>query len=247
MYTVMISIYLLIVPFIWHTPTFSWMLIRLSRIAIPLFLRVGGARLETSGREHLEALGDGGYVLVSNHSAFIDPLIIVTAIRDFTLAYVIKKEMRGRPFVGRLLIGLGYLVVDRESPVALKRFQEEVVKRVATGWVPRLGLFPEGTRSRTGKLQKFHIGPFLIASQLGIPILPVVIRGAHAFQPPKQIAVTPGPVAARIHPAIAPPAGKRNPAQMFEDALELQRQTEAIFHAISDFTIIDDAPDQAAA
>ncbi len=240
LYFVLTVAFSVAIPFFWHPPTFAHIIKWFAGWGLPLFLWAGGVDLRLEGRENVAELGDGPYVLVANHSSFIDPVLLIVGLSDGpNLAFVIKKEMRNRPMLGRMLTSFGYFEVDRTSPVALKRFEEQVKKRIAGGWTARLGIFPEGTRSIDGQLQQFHVGPFLIASQLGIPILPVVIRGANTFQPPNRLAVCPGPVRVQVQPAIAPPAGKRTPMQRFEDALEMQKRTEAIFHAIPEFTTVE--------
>ena len=133
------------------------------------------------------------------------------------------------PLLGRLLKACGWFGVDRSSPVALKRFQEHVKAEQKAGAVLRLGMFPEGTRSPDGEIQKFHLGPFLVAAELGLPIVPLVINGAYEAHPGGAFTVQPGSIQVRIEPTLVPPTRPRTPREMLAAAMELHRRAENIY------------------
>lgn len=205
---------------------------RVSEVAIPLGLKLGGIRVIGRGAEHAEALARTGFILVANHSSNLDAMAIMAVLGRVDLAFVAKAETLRRPVTGRMLDAIGWFAVERENLAALKKLREEVEARRATGWVPDLVVFPEGTRSPDGRLQPFRIGPFLLAAQLGLPILPAVIRGTSALHGPDAFLVYPGTVEVDLSPPIHPPSGRLKPLEQIDAAAELKRRTEAIFHAV---------------
>ena len=66
-----------------------------------------------------------------------------------------------------------------------------------------MGLFAEGTRSRDGALRAFRAGPFKLAVDAGVPIVPVAISGAGEAMPPDGVRIRRSDVRVRILPAIA--------------------------------------------
>jgi 1-acyl-sn-glycerol-3-phosphate acyltransferase len=205
---------------------------------VPGSLWAGGVRVSGRGREHADALNQTGYIIVANHASNLDPLALITVLGRLDLAFVAKAETLRRPLLGRILTCLPWLPVERESLAALKKLTEMVRAQQKSGWVPRLVVFPEGTRSETGKLNAFKVGPFMLAAQLGLPILPVVIRGTFPCHKRNAFMVFPGPVYVDIHPPIHPPslAGGSLDLKVVDAAAALKKQTEAIFKAVADLT-----------
>lgn len=209
------------------------------RRLIPTSLLAGGIRLHVSGREHLtNPTLAGGYVLVANHASNLDPIAIMEALGRYDLTFVAKVETLRRPLLGRILEALPWLGVERESVAALKKLCDEVRSRQESGWVPQLVVFPEGTRSENGRLQPFKIGPFLLAAHLGVPVLPVVVRGTFALHRKNAFAVYPGPVHVDIHAPLVPPPmpaglrGRQVDLAALDTAAALKQKTEAIFFAV---------------
>ena len=225
-------------PFFKRRPAWAkaWM-IAVSRRAVPVALRGGGIDVVATGVENLEAVAKGGYILVPNHASNIDPMALMVVLDRFDLAFVAKAETLRRPLLGNLLKAVGWVAVERESLAALKKLQEDVKARVATGWVPELVVFPEGTRSTDGKLQKFQLGTFLLSAHLGLPIVPVIIRGTFPLHRKDAFLVQAGTVTVEFRPAIFPPPGKLKPLQAVDAAADLMKKTRAIFEAVPDLTV----------
>merc|ERR1719313_2386426 len=76
--------------------------------------------------------------------------------------------------------------------------------------------FPEGTRSKDGRLADFKKGPFTMASRAGVRIVPITIVGTHLFQPPGAFVPFAIPRGVRIvcHPPLDPPAAKNEDASI---------------------------------
>jgi 1-acyl-sn-glycerol-3-phosphate acyltransferase len=205
---------------------------------VPVSLWAGGIRVTGSGEEHAKALEKTGYILIANHASNLDPLALMTLIGRRDLAFVAKAETLRRPLLGRIIAAIPWLPVERESLAALKKLTELVRAKQKTGWVPIIAVFPEGTRSEDGKLNAFKVGPFMLAAQLGIPILPAVIRGTFPRHKRNAFLVFPGPVRVDIHPPIYPPKleGKGLDLKVVDAAAVLKKQAEAIFKAVPDLT-----------
>jgi 1-acyl-sn-glycerol-3-phosphate acyltransferase len=229
---------ILILPFLWSTRIVRAVVIFNASWLTPTALFLGGIRIESRGIDNLKDVTDG-YILVANHSSNLDPLALMRTLGRVDLAFVAKAETLQRPLFGRVVAAVGWMGVQRDSMLALKRFQEAVKKRRKTGWTPNLVIFPEGTRSEDGSLQDFQIGPFMLAVRTGLPILPVVIRGAQPLHRRNAFAVYPGTVKVDILPALQPPK-KPKASELVDVVLELQKRTEALYRAVPDLNDVED-------
>ncbi|NBB87375.1 MAG: 1-acylglycerol-3-phosphate O-acyltransferase, partial [Bacteroidetes bacterium] len=113
------------------------------------------------------------YVVVSNHQSTIDiPLISRLPIE---MKWVVKKELMAIPGFGWMMQVAGDIPVDRADPES----RSSVLTRARTKLDRRCSvmLFPEGTRSRDGRLLRYADGAFRLAIQAGVPVLPLVVEG----------------------------------------------------------------------
>jgi 1-acyl-sn-glycerol-3-phosphate acyltransferase len=234
LYLPLVVVFVLLLPVLWHRGWTRAVVQTAARRVVPLALWAGGVRVRSSGLEHARALEQaGGYILIANHSSNLDPLALMHVLGRVDLAFVAKAETLRRPLLGRLLESVGWFAVERESPLAFKRFQEQVEARRRAGWTPNLVIFPEGTRSVDGRLRPFHMGTFLLAARARLPILPVVIRGAHPIHRRGAFACYPGPVTVDVLPPLQPP-GKCKAIELLDRVAELQRRAEALYQAVPD-------------
>jgi 1-acyl-sn-glycerol-3-phosphate acyltransferase len=161
-----------------------------------LILVTTGVHVRVEGLDRIEP--GRSYVFVSNHQSHYD-----TAVLFATLPHqlrIIAKESLGRlPFLGWHLRRTGHILVDRRRPDRAAIF----------GWADRLlrqGLslivYPEGTRSSDGHLQRFKAGSFQIALQTGLPIVPLSIAGTREVLGKGQVAARPATVRLVLHAPI---------------------------------------------
>lgn len=134
-------------------------------------------RYEVIGREHVPATG--GVIVVSNHLNNADPPMIQRALPRYAV-FMAKKEMIEAPVVGPLFKAWGAFPVRRGEP---DRGALRAACRVVEGG-EMLMMFPEGTRSRSGRLGTGHPGTALIARRTGALILPVAITGTEGIKWP---------------------------------------------------------------
>jgi 1-acyl-sn-glycerol-3-phosphate acyltransferase len=118
----------------------------------------------------LEKLPDGPFVLVSNHRSNFDPIVTFIAFKKYPLSYISKPENFKIPIAGRFIHRIGFLAIERENPVeAMKTLYKavEIIKEQGLCF----GIYPEGTRSKTGELGNFNRGAFLAAQKAKTPIV----------------------------------------------------------------------------
>lgn len=122
----------------------------------------------------------GPLILASNHLNLADPAIIMTLVPR-RIAWLTKRELFDIPFFGAWYRLFGAIPVRRfEADLeALRKAQEALGRGLA------LGMFPEGTRSRSGGLGKAYPGTALIALRTGAPVLPIAIWGSEVITLPK--------------------------------------------------------------
>ncbi len=113
-----------------------------------------------------------------------------------------KKELFSYPILGETM-RMGSLVpVDRgnrEAGIAAVREAAEVIRQGIN-----MTIYVEGKRSSDGKLLPFKKGPFYLAEECGVPVVPVTIVGTHELMPKKRFQITPGTVKVLFHDAIEP-------------------------------------------
>lgn len=146
---------------------------------------IGGAArllwgLRVQGVEHIPR--SGPFILVSNHCSNLDPPFIGWATGHQVgrvIHFMAKVEMRDWFFIGWLATQSGTFFVRRgEGDRAAQRFSLEAL---ADG--RPIAIFPEGTRSRDGRLKAFKSGATFLAIRSGAPVLPVAIAGSHRLFP----------------------------------------------------------------
>lgn len=163
-------------------------------------VRLAGVRVRTVGLDQLDA--SRTYIFMSNHVSNLDPPITIPLIPRRT-SVMVKKELFRMPILGHAM-RLGSLVpVDRgnrdagiESVKAAKQVIDQGIN---------MTIYVEGKRSFDGKLLPFKKGPFYLAMECGVPIVPVTIVGTHEVMPKARFSIKPGPVTVIFHSPIEPP------------------------------------------
>ena len=154
------------------------------------------------GREHIEK--QQSYVIVANHQSLYD-IVTLYGWLGIDFRWVMKKELRKVPALGAACEKLGHIFIDRShSKKAVQSLEE--AKRTVTGGTSVI-FFPEGTRSKTGKLGVFKKGAFKMACELGLPVLPVTVNGTREILKTQSVVLFPGRATLTVHPAV-PSEGK---------------------------------------
>ena len=155
----------------------------------PVVMWACGARMSTSGKENLDPTKP--YIFVSNHKSYLDiPTLFQTIPHN--LHFIAKKEVRWIPFIGWYMMGTGMIFVDRSNKAKARVSLEKAAKLIKKG--KDVLMFPEGTRSKDGKLMDFKGGAFKLAKAAGVDIVPVAIKGTEVVLPPGTFFIKPHPV-----------------------------------------------------
>lgn len=157
-----------------------------------------GIRTRVSGLDHLP---EDQCVVVANHASYLDG-VILQAFLPPRFSYVIKGEMQNVPVVNLLLKRIGARFVDRSASGASARDARGLLRAADSG--ESLAFFPEGTFIKKPGLGKFRGGAFAAAQRAGLPVVPVVIRGARHILPATRILPRRGPLTVYILEALAP-------------------------------------------
>jgi 1-acyl-sn-glycerol-3-phosphate acyltransferase len=121
---------------------------------------------------------DRSYIIVANHASYMDGLVLL-AVLPGSPTYVVKRELTDR-FISRVLFRrFGTEFVERSEAKRGVEDTERVLQTVRQG--QSVVFLPEGTFVREPGLRPFRMGAFVIAAQLGIPVVPLAIRGTRSI------------------------------------------------------------------
>jgi 1-acyl-sn-glycerol-3-phosphate acyltransferase len=162
-----------------------------------LLLSSAGVSVSVEGTEHLSQTE--AQVIIANHQSWFDILALFYVL-PVELRFVAKKELFAIPFFGWALRALGHVRLDRGNLQAAIAAYGVASKYIREQRLSVL-VFAEGTRSRTGKLQPFKAGPFVLAIQSGAPIVPAYVSGTFGILPKGSIHVRPS----AVHVTVGPP------------------------------------------
>lgn len=159
----------------------------------PLLVTGALARLEVSGREHIDPNAPAIYV--ANHQSMIDVCALFMAL-PIPLRFMLKAELARIPFLGWYTRAMGMILVHRGQPAHVRTRLAEVVALLRDG--QSLAAFPEGTRSRDGAIGRFKQGIFQAAIAADVPVVPIAITGSGRVMPPGGFRIRPGRIRVRI-------------------------------------------------
>lgn len=124
----------------------------------------------------MEILPEEPFVLVGNHRSDFDPIITFRLLKHRKTAFISKKENMRIPIAGRYIYQIGFLPLDRDNPLRAMRTIKEGARLVREENMI-MGIYPEGTRSKTEKMLPFKEGAFLLAKKAEAPIVVMALRG----------------------------------------------------------------------
>jgi 1-acyl-sn-glycerol-3-phosphate acyltransferase len=148
--------------------------------------------VRSEGLESLDARGP--YVLMSNHQSVFDIAAIVSTYPG-SWRFVAKRELTWVPFFGWALALGGHVIIDRGRHERAVRSLERAAAQVRDG--TNVIIFPEGTRSPSGRMGAFKSGGFHLAIQAQVPILPISISGSRRITPKNSLRIESGTIGVR--------------------------------------------------
>ncbi len=197
-------------------PNRSWRQVAVQRL-IRAARRLTGIPVTVQGLEHLRHCQP--CVLVVNHASYMDPLVLM-AILPGDFAYVAKKELAGKFFSRVPMERLGVEFVERFEAQRGLEDTERIIKTVSRR--RSVVFFPEGTFGRQPGLRPFHLGAFIAASQTGVPVVPLAIRGTRSILRADQWFFRRGVIRLIIMPPIPPSGTDWSAAIKLRDTARMQ-------------------------
>ncbi|WP_282918069.1 lysophospholipid acyltransferase family protein [Porphyromonas macacae] len=165
-----------------------------SRIALWLSL----CPIKVEGWENLDAKA-GPYVVVANHQGAFD-IFMMYGYLGIPFKWVLKEGIRKIPFVGAACRAAGFIFVDDTKPSSIGKTMKSAHEVLASN--TSIFIFPEGSRSSDGQMARFKKGGFIMASELGVPIVPIAIDGSFDVLKRGSLTVTPRRLRMTILPTM---------------------------------------------
>ena len=163
-------------------------------------VRAAGIRVVVTGLEHVPV--DRPSIYMCNHVSNLDPPVLLPMLPGRS-SVLLKKELMNIPILGRAMRLGQFVPVERGG-----NRDAAQASVIAAGEALRSGLhilvFPEGTRSRDGRLMTFKKGPFYLAQQMQAPIVPIAISGTETMMHKGSVAITPGMARVQLLPVVEP-------------------------------------------
>jgi 1-acyl-sn-glycerol-3-phosphate acyltransferase len=181
---------------------------------------------------------EGPVILASNHQSYVDPpLVGICSKRD--VYYLARKTLLDVPLLGNLLPHINVIPVDRDGNdmSALKK----IIRLVRSG--NGVVLFPEGTRSPDGLLQKGKQGIGLIIAKSHAPVQPMRIFGAHEAFPKGSGKITTAPITVVVGEPIRFTREELDPASCGGDERALyQKLSDRVMEEIAALELPESLP-----
>ncbi|MBP1767874.1 MAG: 1-acyl-sn-glycerol-3-phosphate acyltransferase [Candidatus Aminicenantes bacterium] len=211
-YVILIFVLLLVLLIFWpfgqREP-----LLRLGRWAMSLAPGVLGIKINVSGRDRID--GKTPYIFMSNHLSFLDGPLLFLLIPQ-SVRVILKKEVFRIPVVGQGMRFVGFVPVDRKRARGGKKSIDQAACLMRERGYSYL-IFPEGTRTRDGRIQAFKRGGFFLALESGAAIAPITIRGTYELMPRGTMFVRRGKIDVLFHPPVPAEGYDQNTMQTLVD------------------------------
>lgn len=174
------------------------------------------------GREHIER--GKSYVFVANHQGAFD-IFMIYGFLGVPIKWVMKAELEKIPFVGAACRAAGFIFVDNSSSKAAARSVREAERALKSG--ASIAIFPEGSRTKTGRLGRFKKGAYQMAADQHLPIIPITLNGPFDVLPIGSLNLHRRPMEMVIHEAI--PAESMDPSH--EGLQQMANRTREIIES----------------
>lgn len=176
---------------------------------------LAGVKVKVSGRENIEK--DKNYIFVCNHQGAFD-IWAIFGYLNHNFRWLMKKSLEKIVFVGYACKRSGHVFVDTNSMQGLNQTIQDARRQLNKGM--SLVIFPEGTRTKTGRLGDFKRGAFLLAKEFNLDVVPLSLRGAFEIMPKDSYFPNAGTIHLTIHKPIEPGEGGFNTRQLMADCYE---------------------------
>ncbi|VAW39348.1 Acyl-CoA:1-acyl-sn-glycerol-3-phosphate acyltransferase [hydrothermal vent metagenome] len=155
--------------------------------------RIAGVRVQIEGLENIEA--DQTYIFAANHASQFD-IFTLQGYFPHDFRWIAKKELFRIPIFGTAMQRTGFIAMDRTHGRAALKSLNKAAEQIAGG--TSVIIFPEGTRSRDGRLHPFKAGAIMLAIKAGVPVVPIGINGTYEILPKGRLLADSGEVVIRV-------------------------------------------------
>jgi 1-acyl-sn-glycerol-3-phosphate acyltransferase len=162
-------------------------------------VKLVGVNVVVRGMENLQP--GQNYIFMSNHVSNLDPPILIPSIPG-RCSVLVKKELFRTPVLGSGMKLAQLVPVDRSDRDAAIESVQAAIEVLRQGL--HMLIYPEGTRSSDGRLLPFKKGPFHLAMDSGVPVVPVTLLGTYESWPKTRFALHPGTATVVFHPPLDP-------------------------------------------
>lgn len=164
--------------------------------------------VKVEGKENIDS--NESYVFLANHQGYYD-IFLVYGYLGHNFKWMMKEYLKKIPFVGYACVRSKQIYVgDSISSIGRAVSQARETLRGGMSMV----IFPEGTRTRTGKMGEFKRGSFMLANEIGLPIVPITINGSFDVFSRKANCITHGTLTMTIHKPISPEERQGKPSKV---------------------------------
>ncbi len=163
----------------------------LGRVWVRWILATFRVRVDVDGLENVPT--HAPIILMANHQSPADIAAIVSTLPvSVQWRFVAKKELVRVPIFGQALVASGHIIIDRGNRERAVASLHRAAGRIRAGI--SVIVFPEGTRSPDGHLRRFKSGPFHLAVEAQVPIVPITVSGSQLITPRGELRVRAGRV-----------------------------------------------------
>lgn len=165
-----------------------------ARVAFsPILLKIAGIKLSVTGKENVPL--NRPVIFVANHCSHLDIGVLCRSL-PVNLHFIGKKELKWVPVVGWYMWVAGHIFIDRSNKKKAINSLKIAAQKINSGKC--VVMYPEGTRSKDGKVQTFKKGAFHLALESDVDVVPVSIKGTFNVWPANSSKITPGKVKVTI-------------------------------------------------
>ena len=157
---------------------------------------LAGIKLEIRGREKIPS--GHAVVFMSNHQSMCDPPALMGILPPVLV--LLKRSLFSIPALGPAMRMRGFVPIEREHRERAMHAVEEAAARLRAGH--SFLVYPEGTRSRDGRLLPFKRGAFLMAMRAQAPIVPISVSGAYKIMRKGEMSLHPGTLRITFHDPV---------------------------------------------
>ncbi|HEJ83558.1 MAG TPA: 1-acyl-sn-glycerol-3-phosphate acyltransferase [Desulfobacteraceae bacterium] len=179
-----------------------------------IICRMAGVKVRIEGADNLAP--GRTYIFVGNHVSQFD-IFSFQGYFPHDFRWIAKKELFRIPFFGPAMLRSGIVPIDRSHGREALKSLNRAAEKIAGG--TSVLIFPEGTRSRDGRLHPFKTGAVMLAIKAGVPVVPVGFNGTYAILPKGKLLPNNGEIIIRIGEPISPAGYKPRDKNKLADHL----------------------------